>query len=120
MEALPLCGESSFDELMPIHPFGLHLTKIKKNPQDWEVLFERAHLAQAIGEEDAARLIGGDESGKGDPFKYVTPRKQALAPRLHQDSPGDDSWEGVDPTTLPGTPAFQAVDLGTLVGTSSS
>jgi hypothetical protein len=91
----------------------------EKTPQEWEGLFDRARLAQAIGKENAARLTGSNESGlRVDPIKYITPRKRAISTSLHQDSPNDDnldkSWEGVQTAILPELPEFMAVDDTTL------
>jgi hypothetical protein len=59
-------------------------------------------------------LTGSGSSGRIDPIKYLTPCKQAVSTRLHQDSPSKDSWEGVSKTSLPGVPEFVSINLTTL------
>jgi hypothetical protein len=68
------------------HPsFWVYFEEDEKTPQEWEALFDRARLAQAIGEQDATLLVGDDVSGRVDPLKYVTPRKSIWKQYLHQD-----------------------------------
>jgi hypothetical protein len=97
--------------------FWVSFEEDKKMPQEWEALFERARLAQVIGEE--ARLIGGDKTGRVGPLKYITPRKMIRQQFLRQDFPIDESWEGVSTTSLPVTPEFVAIDLSLLNSSAS-
>jgi hypothetical protein len=48
--------------------FWVFFDEDEKTPQEWEALFKRARLAQAIGEEDAARLIRSEVTGRVDPL----------------------------------------------------
>ena len=114
----PAAVRSKFIKRTEAHPsFWESFKDGEKTPQEWEGIFDRARLAQAIGEEDAAKLTGNDDSGRRvDPMKYVTPRKRAPI-SLHQDSPNEDgldSWEGFQNASLPALPEFMTVDVSTL------
>jgi hypothetical protein len=118
----PAAVQNKFIRQSEAHPsFWAILDDEEKTPPAWGALFAKARLAQAIGEEDAARLTADNDSDRIDPLKYITPRKPARLAGLTQGSPeSDDLWEGVPSSmTLPGTPAFVGIDISLLNSPSS-
>jgi hypothetical protein len=66
-------------------------------------------------------MTAKNSSGKkSDPLSFVTPRKAKKPLRLGQDSPSEDSWEGVPSNLLNNPPTFVAVDLLILNSPSST
>jgi hypothetical protein len=66
----PAAVRSKFIKRVDAHPtFWVIFEEDEKTPLEWEALFERARLAQVIGEEYAARLVGSNVAGRVDPLK---------------------------------------------------